>query len=652
MYIFIQLIHLLVKLFIWLLPFLFFFWSRSFGGYITKKVAIYWHSVGNADLYYIFARGEVTGQTLGPGLLLALAAILAAARVTDQSKVRLAAVACFASGALTGWHEWQRLAQFSQYGPLARLQWMDFYAVAGIVLAVAVGFLPYFGVAPYDRAARKLMGKLPRVAGPKRLESGLFGSARFQSIDEMRKQYGMGGVILGEAYRVPRTGAYDPRNPATWGQGGKAPLLRYEPGSGQSSGHGLNIGGAGSGKSTSSAIPTSLEWQGSLVCYDPAREIWSVTKRDRERRGREVYVLDPELFDLGCNVLSWIDRENPAQDLDNVAAWLGGETQTDKQQSGDFWKTSSRNLIKAILAFIILSDQVEERSLRTFAALIALGQAGIVKRFKEIIANERHPLVVSLLTPFIGLPDETFGGVYAEASNVTTWMHDERLLKIVSDDSVNLADIADGKVDIFLSIKSSVAKQSPGVVRVLLGSFMKAIVNAEGMKAGRCLFLVDEAASLGFMDTLQIALAEYRKYKISLLLYYQSVGQIETQWGKAGKATWFDNSTFIQISAVNSHETANEVSNMLGSFTAEQESLNESSSANAGVHQTFGTSGQSQGENRQAVKRMLMQPEEIMGMRLDEQIIFRPGQSPIQCGKAYYYRREEWKHRVDANPYN
>ena len=136
---------------------------------------------------------------------------------------------------------------------------------------------------------------------------------------------GMGGVILGEAYRVPRTGAYDPRNPATWGQGGKAPLLRYEPGSGQSSGHGLNIGGAGSGKSTSSAIPTSLEWQGSLVCYDPAREIWSVTKRDRERRGREVYVLDPELFDLGCNVLSWIDVAPRA------GAWI--ETQSHRAKN-------------------------------------------------------------------------------------------------------------------------------------------------------------------------------------------------------------------------------------------------------------------------------------------------------------------------------
>lgn len=651
MYVIMQLFQMLVKLFIWLLPFLFFFWARSLGGYLTKQSALYWYSQGNSGLYNVFARAEITGQTLGPGLLLAVAALLATARVTDQGKVRLAAVGCFASALLTGWHEWQRLAHFTQYGPLARLQWVDFYALAGMVLAVAVGLLPYLGVKPYERVARKLLGKLPKVTGPKRLDSGLFGSARFQDMAEMREKYGTGGVILGEAYRVPATGAYDPHTPATWGQGGKAPLLRYEPGSGQSSGHGLNIGGAGSGKSTGSAIPTALEWGGSLVCYDPAREIWGVTKRDRESRGRTVVVLDPELYPNGVNVLAWIDRENPTQDLENVAAWLGGEAAADKQQSADFWKTSSRNLIKAILAYVVLSDQVDDRSLRTFAGMIAMGQAGLVKKFREIIGTEPPGLVVTLLTPFVGLPDETWGGVYAEASNVTVWMHDERLLKLVCADTINLMDMAGGGIDLFLSVKSAVAKQSPGVVRVLLGSVMKAIVNSNGMQNGRCLFLVDEAASLGYMGILQTALAEYRKFKISLLLYYQSIGQLETQWGKPGKATWFDNSTFIQVSAVNSHETAKEVSDMLGSYTAEQESINTSSNANAGVHQTLGTSGQSQGQNRQAVKRMLMQPEEIMGMRLDEQIIFRPGQSPIRCGKAFYYRRAEWKDRVDVNPY-
>lgn len=647
----IQLINFGLKLFIWLLPFLLFFWSRGFSKHLMENLAVTsWINYSSVRLYTFLMRCNVTAEALGPSILLLVASILASAKITDKGKVRLAAVACFASALLSGWNELKRLDQFG-LGFFQCLQWVDYYVLTGILLAVGVGLIPYYGVKPYLDFVRKLLGFLPHLDGPKRIDSGLYGSARFQSVDEIKTQYGSGGIILGEAYAVPQSGSYDSRNPSTWGQGGQAPLLRYEPGSGQSSGHGLNIGGAGSGKSTSSAIPNALEWSGALVCFDPAREIWSVTKRDREEKGRKVFVLDPELNENGCNVLDWIDREHASQDLDNLAAWIGGETQNEKGKEPSFWNTSSRNLIKTILAYVLLSDEVSVRSLKTFAELISLGQNRLEKKLKSIAAKESNSLIVNLARPFIDLPSDTWGGIYAQASNNTIWMHDERLLRLVSSNSFDLNDIAKGDTDVFISVKSAIAKQAPGLVRVLIGSIMKSIVNQSGMKEGRCLFLIDEAASLGYMEILQTALAEYRKFKISLLLYYQSIAQLETQWSRAGKAVWFDNSTFIQLSAVNSHETAREVSSMLGSYTAETESINESSSANSSIHQTLGSSGQSYGENKQAVKRMLMQPEEIMNMRLDEQIILRAGQSPIKCGKAFYYRRDEWKLRVDKNPY-
>lgn len=654
-----NLLRILFKLFVWALPFMVFFWLRDFGAALSHDLALYFKGAGSPTLYAFFERFRMTARVLGPGLLLALLGILYAAKIVDKGKVSLAAFALFASAGISLWLELARLGHVApSYSFFARLAYFDHFVTLGVILAILFALIPYVGLAKYRQAAFKLVGFIPKPKDPERLDSSLYGSARFQAVEEMKRNYPAGGVILGEAYRVDQDTSlggvpYDSRDPKTWGQGGKAPLLRYEPGSGQSSGHGLNIGGAGSGKSTASAIPTALEWPGALVCFDPAREIWSVTKKDRENQGRKVYVLDPEVSPMGCNVLSWIDRKHPSHDLDNVASWLAGETSDDKAKSGDFWKTSSRNLIKAILAYVLLSDEIEEedRNLRTFAAFMAFGQSALIKKFRAIVEREQNQLVVNLVTPFVGLPDETWGGQYAEAANATTWTQDERLLSLVAGEEFELAEIVDGTVDVFLSVKSSVAKMSPGVVRVLLGSIMKAIVNAGGMKQDRCLFLVDEAASLGYMSILLIALAEYRKFKISLLMYYQSIGQIETQWGKSGKATWFDNATYLQISAVSSYQTAKEISDMMGTFTALQESDSESTSANRSMHQTLGSSGTSESKSRQAVKRFLMHPEEVMGLRLDEQIIFRPGQSPIRCGKAFYYRRDEWKNRVEINPY-
>ncbi|HET6197434.1 MAG TPA: type IV secretory system conjugative DNA transfer family protein, partial [Acetobacteraceae bacterium] len=49
------------------------------------------------------------------------------------------------------------------------------------------------------------------------------------------------------------------------------------------------------------------------------------------------------------------------------------------------------------------------------------------------------------------------------------------------------------------------------------------------------LFLLDEVARLGYMGVLEQARDAGRKYGITLLLLYQSLGQLVGQWGREGK---------------------------------------------------------------------------------------------------------------------
>ncbi len=73
-----------------------------------------------------------------------------------------------------------------------------------------------------------------------------------------------GGIVVGEAYRVDQTKVarkrFDPDNPQSWGQGGKAPLLIDPCREGPT--HSLMIIGSG-GFKTTCAVSTLLHWTGS-----------------------------------------------------------------------------------------------------------------------------------------------------------------------------------------------------------------------------------------------------------------------------------------------------------------------------------------------------------------------------------------------------
>ncbi len=59
---------------------------------------------------------------------------------------------------------------------------------------------------------------------------------------------------------------------------------------------------------------------------------------------------------------------------------------------------------------------------------------------------------------------------------------------------------------------------------MLVGALLNAAYEADGKVNGRVLFLLDEVARLGFMQVIEQARDAGRKYGITLLLLYQSLG--------------------------------------------------------------------------------------------------------------------------------
>ena len=127
-----------------------------------------------------------------------------------------------------------------------------------------------------------------------------------------------------------------------------------------------------------------------------------------------------------------------------------------------------------------------------------------------------------------------------------------------------------------------------------------------------------------------------------LQLLYQSVGQIIDQWGEAGKRAWYESASWRAYAAVKDLDTARELSETIGNYGV----LAWSEAQNRGSHgQQLNAPSRSRGQNVTYSERIrpLIRPEEIMhDLREDAQIIIPKRGRPVLCGRAIYFRRDEF----------
>ncbi len=164
---------------------------------------------------------------------------------------------------------------------------------------------------------------------------------------------------------------------------------------------------------------------------------------------------------------------------------------------------------------------------------------------------------------------------------------------------------------------------------------------------GRTLFLLDEVARLGYLRILETARDAGRKYGISLVLLFQSIGQMrETYGGRDATSKWFESASWVSFAAINDPETADYISRRCGNTTVEVDQLSRSSAM----------SGSSRTRSKQLASRPLILLDEVLRMRSDEQIVFTAGNAPLRCGRAIWFRRADMKavtgpnrfHKTDA----
>jgi type IV secretion system protein VirD4 len=546
--------------------------------------------------------------------------------------VAVTSLLCFLGVAgFYGLREYGRLAPSVERGVVTwyhALSYLDMVAVIGVLC----GFIAV-------AASARISTVVPEWV--KRAQRATFGDADWLSMSAAGKLFPADGeIVVGERYRVDKEIVhelpFDPNDPTTWGQGGRAPLLTYKQDF--DSTHMLFFAGSGGYKTTSNVVPTALRYTGPLICLDPSTEVAPMVVEHRSRvLKREVMVLDPTNPIMGFNVLDGIEMsKQKEEDIVGVAHMLLSESVRFESSTGSYFQSQAHNLLTGLLAHVMLSPEYAgRRNLRSLRQIVSEPEPSVLAMLRDIQENSQSMFIRETLGVFTNMTEQTFSGVYSTASKDTQWLSLENYAALVCGNAFKSSDIVTDKKDVFLNIPASILRSYPGIGRIIIGALINAMIQADGGFKRRALFMLDEVDLLGYMRVLEEARDRGRKYGISMMLMYQSVGQLERHFGKDGATSWIDGCAFASYAAIKALDTARNVSAQCGEMTVEVKG----SSRNIGWDTKNSASRTSENVNFQ--RRLLIMPHEItQSMRKDEQIIIVQGHSPIRCGRAIYFRRK------------
>lgn len=570
------------------------------------------------------ARGAVAIRTMGSGVLIGTTAVVVTAVLRESGRL-----SAFAANVPAG---------------ASVLNYIDPATSIGATLA-AVGGVFALRVAMRGDAA--FASAAPRRIHGKR---SIHGDAEWMGLKDARRLFPIaGGIVVGEAYRVDKDTVaergFRADDRETWGDGGRSPLLCFDGSFGST--HGLVFAGSGGFKTTSVTVPTALKWGGGLVVLDPSNEVAPMVVEHRRRAGHDVFVLDPRDPSTGFNVLDWIGRfgGTKEEDLVAVANWVVTDTGRQASIRDDFFRASALQLITALIADVCLSGHTEKehQHLRQMRANLSEPEPKLRERLQAIYDNSASAFAKENVAPFIAMTPETFSGVYANAVKETHWLSYPNYAALVSGSSFATDAITGGKTDIFVNLDLKTLEAHPGLARTIIGALLNAIYNRDGEVEGRTLFLLDEVARLGYLRILETARDAGRKYGISLVLLFQSIGQMrEAYGGRDATSKWFESASWMSFAAINDPDTADYISRRCGNTTVEVDQLSRSSQM----------SGSSRTRSKHLTARPLILPEEVMRMRSDEQIIFMAGNAPLRCGRAIWFRRADMKSVVSESRFH
>jgi len=333
--------------------------------------------------------------------------------------------------------------------------------------------------------------------------------------------------------------------------------------------HALTIAGPRMGKGAGVIIPNLLRWPDSALVIDPKGEAAEATAEAREAMGQKVHVLDPfnkcdlpERFKARFNPLDEIiPKAIGAREDVNV---LADGLLMKHDPRGGHWDGGGKTLIAGLIAHVASTREGTDRSLMEVRAMLDLqGDEfdALVDRLGENTAFGKLPIEAHGKLTKTGKEAVHFISV---ADENTKWLNSEEMGAIMTDSTFKLSDLKSEKCTVYLVLPPEYMEEHNRFLRLFVRSAINAMAKGGHKNKNRCLFLLDEFYSLGYIEAIGKAAGLMPGYGVHLWPILQDLGQLYKLYDKDGAQGFIGGADLLQFFGISDEITPEFVSKRLG----------------------------------------------------------------------------------------
>jgi len=341
----------------------------------------------------------------------------------------------------------------------------------------------------------------------------------------------------------------------------------------------LTVAAMGGGKSLYAAWNTLLSWKGGAFILDPKGEHAERTAGFRSN-AKAVHILDPwgsvpDLYNGACatfNPLEEIDVTGPnARDeiFQIVESCILQEAE--ENANSKHFRENAQKIMMGVIAHVLTHYPEEHHNLPTIYDIILTGApdgvASDPKAFDALVdrmaineAMGRAPMDAAKVLKEAG--ENERGGFITTLATGLSWVNTPVLRPILLHSSFKMKDMKTKRETVYLVIPFEHMKNHSRFLRTVVSmGLMSCRELAEHNY--KTLFLLDEFPQLGTFKPIKEGLVTLRSRDVKIWMHLQNLGQLKERYGN-----WQDfmSSCDKQFFAVNDHESAEEISKMLGEY--------------------------------------------------------------------------------------
>lgn len=335
---------------------------------------------------------------------------------------------------------------------------------------------------------------------------------------------------------------------------GERCLLRKAP-------NAMILAPSGAGKTTVVSIPSLLKIDGSIICNDPSGEQYEKTAGYLAKQGYDIQVIN--FSQINGTYYNPLARIKDVADAQKIASMLVRNVLEGAKDP--FWNISATNLLSLAIR-ILLHQEIGYRNFANVRHLVQLLSYD-PKRVDALVAHTQAQDIIADYKTFIIQDTKLRTSVIATAMSALQIFADPIVAQVTSKDTLNVEVLRKKKTAIFLHSSTSDMKYYATLISIFFEQTTKVIMSSlPDDDDYYTFFILDELSSL-FLPTLEITVANIRKYKGSLLCILQSFQQLINIYGREQAEAIRMNCFAKMYFAGMDHNTAEELSKQLGKYT-------------------------------------------------------------------------------------